>query len=304
MCPGYRKSETSRPLVTVILLNYKGAADTIQCLASLQPELREVAGRVVVIDNGSGDGSPQLIRHAHPWSEVVESSGNLGFTGGNNLGIRLAARCGAELIFLLNNDTVIESGLLSRMIIAMRENPTFGIISPRIDYYDRPGEPWFAGSKIELARGQAVHDNTNPPTGSAIVELPWLSGCAMFCRREVLEQTGGFDDRYFLNWEDVDLSLRAKKFGWKLGLVPSAVIRHKVSRSISKVSTVGTYYWNRNRLLSCKDHGGSVMRAMLDNLRRALRNVVRGESNSLAGLWATLRGCFDYLLGRFGRRTV
>ncbi len=285
----------------IILVNYKGGLDTIECLSSIRADAPDA--HVVVVDNCSEDDSVDLIRSTHPWVQLIESKSNLGFTGGNNTGIKLALENGAKFIWLLNNDTVVEPGTTDGLLRAIESNSEYGIVTPRIDYYDTPGVPWFAGSSLDLSRGEAIHDNSNPPKSLELVDVPWISGCSMFCRREVLEETGGFDPRYFLNWEDVDLSLRAAALKWKLALVPASVIRHKVSRSLSKVSVASTYYWMRNRLLLTATHSDAiaVKFAKRDNVRIALRKVYRWQPGAVAGLAATWRASRDFNQSRYGQ---
>jgi GT2 family glycosyltransferase len=286
----------------VILVNYKGAADTIECVESLRKHAPDAI--IVVVENGSADDSASQIRLAHPSVRLIESPTNLGFTGGNNLAIQIALAKGAEYVWMLNNDTVVEPGAVDELLRVMQSDSSIGILSPRIDYYDAPGAPWFVGAKMDLSRGEAVHENASIPT--EVVDVPWITGCAMFCRAEMLRKTGGFDDRYFLNWEDVDLSLRAAKLGWKLKLAPRAIIRHKVSRSLAQVSRLATYYWVRNRLLLTHRHGGryATMKAAWDSLRGGLRAVRHGRVGSWTGLKAVLQGSYDAFRGRYGARSA
>jgi len=286
------------PVVWVILVNYRGASDTIECVDSLNRYAH--FAKILIVENGSGDGSAGLIRSAHPRVHIVESPANLGFTGGNNLAIREALAADAEYIWLLNNDTIVEPGALAELLSVSRQDSSIGILSPRIDYYDAPGAPWFVGSRLDLEQGEAVHDNAHVPTN--VIDVPWITGCAMFCRAEMLRQTGGFDDRYFLNWEDVDLSLRAIKLGWRLKLAPDAVIRHKIGRSQSKVSRQATYYWTRNRLLLTSTYGSELASQFVrrNNYWRALRSLWRLEDGAWGRLLATRQASYDARRGRFG----
>jgi len=286
--------------VAIILVNFNGADDTVECLDSILEHATEC--QTIVVDNGSSGDDVGRIKSAHPWVELIEAGSNLGFTGGNNLAIVRALEARVPWVFFLNNDTVIAPGAIESLIGIGDSSPEWGILAPRMDYYDHPGEPWFAGSELDLKRGIAVHNNTTIP--NAVTELPWITGCAMFCRAEMLRQLGGFDDRYFLNWEDVDLSLRARSNGWKLGIVPDALILHKVSRSLNRMSHWATYYWTRNRLLWLREHAGGKgrWRATKDSLQNALRAVVRHEPGAWSALHATVRGCADHFANRHGPR--
>jgi GT2 family glycosyltransferase len=298
---------TTLPVVAVVIVNWNGRSDTLECLASLRGD-DFAAKTVIVVDNGSTDGSPAALRAAFPEVVIIETGANLGFTGGNNAGIAHALALGAENIFLLNNDTVVEPGTIAQLAAASRAHPEAGLLTPVIHYYDRPDEPWFAGARLDLARGEAVHDHAVAAPRDAFPRLlPWVSGCAMFLPAAVLREVRGFDDRFFLNWEDVDLSLRIVRTGRTLLLVPAARLAHKVSRSLNTVPCVGSYYHTRNRLLLLRLHGGrawprALAHAVAGQMRLALRAVRRRDPRSLHNLATVIVALWDGLTGNFGPR--
>lgn len=286
--------------IWIILVNYRGADDTIECLTSLQAE--SDAAHVLVIDNASGDRSTERIHAAHPWVELVSLDENTGFTGGNNVGIRMALAANAKYIWLLNNDTTVEPGVIGKLRQAIESDATLGAITPRIDYYDDPNVPWFNGSHLDVSKGLAIHVNDSQVSGAGMIELPWLTGCSMFLRAEAIGQAQGFDDRFFLNWEDVDLSMRLTAIGWKLAILPDCRIHHKVSRSLNKVSALATYYWNRNRLLWLRIHGNQSARrvAIRQGCRMALSGIFRRKALGWSCLIMILRAFRDDLRGKYG----
>lgn len=294
-----------RPRVTVIILNWNGKADTLECLASLQND-QYAEKHVLVVDNGSSDDSAQALREACPDYEVLETGENLGFTGGNNAGIRRALEMGADYVFLLNNDTVVEPDALTRLVEAAQALPEYGILTPVINYYDRPDEAWFAGSRMDLKRGVAVHDNSHVPARTDPPrDVPWTTGCAMLIPAPVIQDVGGFDERYFLNWEDVDLSLRIRATGKTIALVPAARILHKVSATLSQTDT-GTYYYLRNQLLLLREHAGdnyrtAARRVLLSSFRQRLSACRRGKG-SLHSLWQWGEAVWHHYTRRYGCR--
>lgn len=294
------------PVVYTILVNWNGKADTLECIASLlSGDYRE--NRILVVDNGSADDSAATIKHWYPNVSMIETGENLGFTGGNNCGIRWALDQKADYVFLLNNDTTVETNALSALVRTAQERPDAGMVTPLIRYYDEPKLPWFAGSRLDLRRGEASHDNASPPQpNDPPRSVPWASGCAMLIPAELVERLGGFDDRYFLNWEDVDLSIRLRASGREIVMAPGAKIYHKVSRSLSKHSRVPHYYYARNNLLLLKMHAGRYKaRATLHVIASLLRNDLRAIKNRMPGanslLRITLTAFRHHFSGRYGR---
>ena len=292
------------PRVCIVTLNFHGLADTLECLESLRHDTYPNK-EIVVVENGSADDSAARIREAFPDVTVIETSINLGFTGGNNLGLKHAHATNAKYIYWLNNDTTSEPNAITHLVVAAEANPRYGILTPLIHYFDRKDEPWFAGSSMNLSRGIAVHDNCGGMDVSPM-PVPWISGCAMLGDVQLLTDLGGFDDRFFLYWEDVDLSLRVDQKGRDLGLVRMSRIYHKVSRTASANPGASRYYYVRNNLLLVHLHRAAAgrcatVRVMLDRLREGVR-----ESRN-ARNWQSLRRTFkaiiDYSLTRFGKRS-
>ncbi len=299
------------PRVAVILVNWNGKADTLECLASLSAiEYSNV--QIIVVDNGSHDDSATCIRNAFPAVELIETKANLGFTGGNNVGIKCALKSDANFIFLLNNDTTIEPQAINELVKSAQENPSFGLLTPVVNYYDRPAEAWFCGSRLDMKRGIAVHDNAHPlQRDEGIRETAWASGCTMFFPADVLRRLRGFDDRYFLNWEDVDLSLRVRRAGFKIGLVPSARVFHKVGRAFEQAqasgSATGLYYSFRNNLLLVRLHSGrwawsATLCVLGRQLRERARMIAHKNPHAWKGLKVACRAARDHLLRRYGAR--
>lgn len=301
------------PKVAIIIVNWNGKADTLECLASLSADTY-VDKQIVVVDNGSCDDSAAAIRVAFPDVMVLETGKNLGFTGGNNAGINFALAQRVDYVYLLNNDTTTEPDALQALVSAAETHPNYGLLTPVTHYYDTPEEVWFAGSQLDLSRGIAFHDNSRVPARTAEpFQIPWASGCAMLVRADLMRRLGGFDDRYFLNWEDVDLSLRVYGTGSSIGLVPAARIYHKVGRSFaaakgagySAAKGAGYYYQIRNNLLLISLHGGSTMRqamrsVVFQRLRENLRAVKNRQMTLREAVSVIFRAVRDHALRRYG----
>lgn len=291
-------------IVCIITVNWNGKSDTLACLRSLAAD-QHPSKVVIVVDNGSTDDSVATIRCEHPWVTVLETGENLGFSGANNLGLAHSYSIGAAYTYFLNNDTESEPDAIGHLVAADKSTG-FGLLTPVIHYFDEPREAWFSGSQYDLARGTAVHNNVRVPMrAESPYEVPWASGCALFGRTEVLRSLGGFDDRFFLNWEDVDLSLRARRAGFRVGIVPAARVYHKVGRSFSNAGFAGWYYHVRNNLLLLHKHGSANHRMAqigvgARHLREAAACLLRGGGVSRFAV--ACQAIADHLVGRYGRR--
>jgi len=218
--------------ISVIILNWNGGAVLGPCLESLtrvsEPELE-----ITVVDNGSSDSSPEIVRRDFPGVELIENGRNLLFAAGNNVGIKAALERGAEFILLLNNDTEVDPRFAAELLRAF-DDPGTGIAGPRIYYYDDPERIWYGGGGFNRLTGVPFHRGLRRIEGS-FEDSPgptgWVTGCALMARREVFEQIGGLDPSYRIYCEDVDFCLRAAERGWSLVYVPSAKVWHKVSSS-------------------------------------------------------------------------
>jgi len=242
----------------IVVLNWNGKQDTLECLKSLQ----NVTGpehEILVVDNGSEDGSEEAIRAAHPGIPVLQTGSNLGFAGGNNRGIEWALEHGADFVLLLNNDTVVAPDFLEAMVAVAREDPQVGVVGASIAYEERPDRLWaFGGGRFDIATGWVRHLQ-EPVEGERLLPQGnrhfYVTGCAMLLRRELLEEVGLLDTSYFHFCEDVDLCLRAEKAGYAVAVADRARILHKVSATTRVSSPLFLYYNLRSRLSLVRRHG-------------------------------------------------
>ncbi len=213
------------PFVYVVVLNLNRSRlpDTEACLASLAA-LAYPRYRIVVVDNGSTDDSPEIVRREFPDVEVLETGVNLGFGGGSNVGIRHALEQGADAVWLFNNDAVAQPGALTALVETAAANPQAGIVGSAVYRFDSPAEleAWGGGTYSTLL---GITTSATRPVAAS--ELAFITGASMFLTRAFVEDAGLFDESYFMYMEDADLCHRARQHGWELAVAGSSVVFHK-----------------------------------------------------------------------------
>jgi GT2 family glycosyltransferase len=227
--------------VGVLLLNWNGGEFTIPCIHSLLA-MSYPPWRILVWDNGSTDGSPDRIAQMFPQACVLQSPTNIGCSAGNNAGIRRLLEEGAEYVWVLNNDTVVDRECLSALLHEMQTDPGVAVATGKILYSTPPHLIWYAGADWKPWLLTVRHrGQLNPDRGryDQPADVEFVSGCCMLIRRSAFEAVGLFDERFFFYHEDVDWCLRASQAGLRLRYVPQAVLWHKASASLHK-NTLGT----------------------------------------------------------------
>lgn len=227
-------SKKLHPKVSIVIPVHNKREYTIECLEFLK-KLTYPNYEIIVVDNGSTDGTLKILREGFPYIDVIENKRNLGYGEGCNVGIRFALNNNAKYVFLLSNDTkVVHENLLDELVRAAEFNPKIGIIGPKVCDYDDPTNAQFSGAKRDSA---GIQD---------------LSGCAFLVKSNVFRNIGIIDSVYFAFFEDRDFFIRAKKFGYQLRFVPTVKILHKKSATAGRLSYLSLYYHNRNRFLFAK----------------------------------------------------
>jgi GT2 family glycosyltransferase/glycosyltransferase involved in cell wall biosynthesis len=240
-----------RPAVSVIVVNYRGAEDTIACLRALREELDYPAEllQIICVDNDSGDGGAERIGR-EPGVQLIEAGANLGFAGGCNLGARHAT--GTVLAFL-NNDARPDVGWVSAAVDVLRAEPTIAAVASKVLDWDGERVDFVDGGLTWFGMGYKRHAG-EPDTGEFDVprDVLFATGSAMFVRAGVFAELGGFDERFFMFYEDVDLGWRLNLRGWRVRYEPRSLAFHRHHASVSKVdSTDGArelYLLERNAL--------------------------------------------------------
>jgi hypothetical protein len=262
------------PYVVSIVVNYRGLDQTCVCVASLLA-VDYPNHSIVVVDNASGGLEVARLRVAlGPLVQIISCDRNLGYGGGANLGLEWARRAGATYAWVLNNDTKIDPLSVRELTEAMERETEYGVLSPQIDApisLESPFGVWYAGGEANLAKGTAVHQVVPSSSSLGVVPTGFVTGCAMFLRCRALDQTGLFWEPLFLYWEDVDLCLRMRGAGWRMGVVPAARVVHLAHGSVQ--STLARYYDYRNAILVANRHlhRRGAAQAFLSLANRALR---------------------------------
>lgn len=237
--------------IGIIVLNWNGKEDTKKCISSLLL-LSYPHVEIIIVDNGSTDGSVAIFREQFPTCTLIETGENLGYAGGNNAGIEYGITKGFDFFLLLNNDTTVDPLILEAFLDAFTKEPKVGILGAKIylmndrTRLDHFGGNWnhsrrefdYVGYKDEDL-GQWEHSQ----------HLDYVCGAAIMIKREVVETIGVLDSRFFLYWEEADFCFRAKQNGFEIKTCPQAKIWHKVSASFTGGKPHASYFVWRNRLL-------------------------------------------------------
>lgn len=245
--------------LAVVVLNWNGLEDTRALLPTLE-RCRVPAGwrmRVLVVDNGSSDGSAGAIAREFPDVEVVALSANRRFAGGCNAGLERALGGGADAVMLLNNDTEAEPGLVEHLLLALEQDPRAGAAAPLICLHRPLDAIWYAGGRCVPALGLAAHRGLRRRDRGqyrAVEPTGYLTGCCLLATRAAWERVGPLDERYFIYAEDADWCLRARAAGFRLLFVPTARLWHKVSASTGAASPWKTYQRLRANLVLFSRH--------------------------------------------------
>jgi GT2 family glycosyltransferase len=296
------------PSVVIIILNWDGLADTLACLGSLS-HLDYPAYEILVVDNGSQDGSPAAIREAYPQVQVIETGDNLGYVGGNNLGLEYACARNAAYALLLNNDTEVSADFLSKMVELAEADAKIGVVGPTIYYAERGDMIWSAGGKLDWRSGLTLLDGMDQIDRGQYGEAPrlvdFVTGCALLVKIPVVKDVGKLDSRFFAYFEENEWCVRVTQAGYKIYHLPTAKIWHKISPDHREHSPQVYYYMTRNRLLFtwlAKLGMSSWMSIFWEYLTRLVSWTFRPRWRYKAPQRnAMLRGIFDFGRRRFGR---
>jgi GT2 family glycosyltransferase len=236
--------------IAVIIVNYNGLEDTVECLQSLRLSSYSNA-KVILVDNASQHNPLPHLQQEFPEVICHRSEVNLGFTGGNNLGLAKAYEFDPDYIFFLNNDTVVSPDLIERLAQHLDQHPDCGIAGPLTFYYDEPDVVCFGGGFLDRNTGRISFLNRGEKGDAGsdeVIDCNFIEGAAIMIRTDLVKQIGGFNDDYFLTSEESELCIRVADIGYKLAVVTSCSLWHKVSRSMRAGSGMINYFVYRNRL--------------------------------------------------------
>lgn len=298
----------SHPSVAIIIVNWNGYALTHACLNSLS-QVSYPNFKVILVDNGSVDDSVQKLKPQFPNTEFIESKTNLGFTGGNNLGMEWVLDRPFDHLLLLNNDTLVEPDFLEPLANFLKKNKGYAAVQPKIMYEKERNIVWNAGGgyfrclEMSWSIGIGKEDTGQYQTEK---DTNWITGCAILIRTKVIKEIGMLDERFFAYYEDVDWSLRMKKYGYRLRYLPQSKIYHVAGASSIKPikSKEGTippiihYYRTRNHLFLIRNHANpisfvlSLLYQTIKNAAFVLYLTMRGRFNKVK---AIMKGHYDGL---------
>ncbi|ABK99712.1 glycosyltransferase family 2 protein [Pelobacter propionicus] len=287
-------------LVYIVILNWNGLEDTSECLKSCR-ELTYSNFRIVVVDNASNGNEADELAARFSDIELIKLDSNLGYAGGNNAGIRHALNQGADSVWLLNNDTVVESSTLGALVHELYASDNVGCVGSKIYYFDRPDILWFAGGFVDRARGLAGHTGQNERDigqHDVMKDVGYITGCSLLISREILTTVGMLDEDFFLLFEDTDFCSRVQMAGYFTRYVPESKLWHKVSRSIGNNSLRYEYYIYRNSLLFVEKLGLSTRSPICERVCMLIRGLIHDRSIRLA--WSRTKGIYHYLIKRRG----
>jgi GT2 family glycosyltransferase len=251
--------------IAVLLLNWNGIEFTVPCIESL---LRSSVkpNSIIVVDNASIDDSVNVLKSLFSDIQIIENKSNLGFAGGNNVGLQKILSDNYDYIWVLNNDTIVDENCLNDLIEAMEQDHNIAATTGKIIYEGTSDLIWYAGANINYRTLKSEHVGElqrDKGEFDVPIDVPFISGCCMFLRKSALEMVGVFDNNFFAYSEDFDWCLRAGDLGLRLRYIPQARIYHKVSATFKKTmignsggtsSPLAIYLTTRNRMYIIRKH--------------------------------------------------
>ena len=275
------------PDISFITICYNGFKDTCELIESLHKKLKSVSYEIIVVDNASREDEAAKIHELYPTVISIRSNENGGFSGGNNIGIRAAK---GTYIFLINNDTYIESDEIAYLVERLESRPEIGGVSPKIRFAFPPQHIQFAGftplTKITLRNNMLGFDCPDNGSYDTPHPTPYLHGAAMIIKREVIEKIGMMPEIFFLYYEELDWSTSMTRAGYELWYEPRCTVFHKESQSTGQLSKLRTYFLTRNRLLYARRN----MKGMERLMSVLYQSTIAAGKNSLS---FAFKGRFD-----------
>ena len=242
--------------VSLITVDYNNAALTVALLHSLRKIRLRYSLEVIVVDNGSRVNAEDAIRAAYPEVKFVRSEHNLGFAGGNNLGIQEAT---GDYLFFINNDTELREDVIAPLVETLEQHPEIGLLCPEIRYFDYPDTVQYLGfTPMNRVTGRNRCLTTRQADTPGLISTSFPHGAAMMVPRAVVEQVGSMPELFFLYYEEHDWAEMIRRAGYHLAVLPDVVVYHKESRSVSKINALKMYFMTRNRLLFMRRNYGGI----------------------------------------------
>ena len=298
--------------VHAAVLHWESPRQAIRAVQSLR-ESEGVTVRVVVIDNASSDSNYRVLASALDGIKTLRSPRNLGYAGGMNLALELFREELAEYVLLVTQDVVVDAGMVRELLRTMLGYPSVGIVGPVVYYLQHRDKVFSAGGYVDVRRVKVGHHSS--PLAQVPYDVDWIDGCCMLIRREVIEQIGGFDERFFMYYEENDLCQRARRRGWRVAVAPAARVWNEVPQGPRPckfhylMSRNAYVYWEANfglefwkvalrQLASLiRRYLGATASVVIPGLRRRA-NVRDRLIDALRATVGLLFGTRDYLTNR------
>lgn len=300
-----------KPLkVAVIVLNYNGTADTLECLRSLSA-CTYLTRMTIVVDNASKDSDAlgRTLGSEFPGVHYLPRKDNAGFAGGNNEGMRYALERECDFVLLLNNDTTVAPDFIEKMIAAAQSNHHIGIVGAKIYFHEEPNVIWFNGadfSWIDGGRHFQYGMRDADQEQQAVLSTPFVTGCAMLISKAVIEKIGLLEESFFMYYEDIDYCLRVKRAGFTLAVAQGAHVWHKISRSAKGMGTPRMHYYHvRNALLLTWRNAPRIVKiaayawSMFHYAKQIVKRMLMPKTHDISTM--IMRGIGDFYRGKFGK---
>lgn len=289
--------------LSIVTINFNGYTDTCELTESLKRHM-SIPYELIIVDNDSKNGEAQRLKKRYPEVVVIVSEKNLGFSGGNNLGIKASD---SDFVLLLNNDTIIEDDTIKYLLERMESDSSIGGVSPKLKFNDSPRNIQYAGytplSPITLRNRSIGYNEEDDGSYNLPHTTPYVHGAAMLIRRSVIDRVGDMPEQFFLYYEELDWSTTIRENGYNLWYEPRCTVYHKESNSTGVDSPLKIYYITRNRLLYTLRHRVGVQK----NLSILFQIMISAPKNVLAyalkGKWkhtrAIIKGIKDYVANNY-----
>ncbi|MFZ1768282.1 MAG: glycosyltransferase family 2 protein [Caldilinea sp.] len=301
-------TQANPPSVWCIVLAYNGIDLTLECLRSLRAQTYPNL-HLLVVDNASTDDTAAILCVEAPDVTLIRAPENLGYAGGNNLGMRHALDQGADLLFLVNNDTRLDSQCVALLVAESQQPPRCGAIGPMVYTWDNWQTISSAGGKVVWSQADAINvgvgeiDSGQYPAR----RVDFVNGCGIMVSRRAIEQVGLIDERFFMYWEETDWCARMREAGLDVRFQPAAKMQHKAPLTWRTQSPTTLYYTGRNRLFFFAIHTRGMERVSI--LLGATKGLIHGvihnrRMGNLPASQAARYALVDGVLRRWGKRTL
>ena len=263
--------------------------------------------KVIVLDNDSSDGSVEAIQAEFPKVEIIELTDNRGYAGNNNVGIEAAMEQGADWVFILNEDTVLASDCLAKLVEVGESDQRIGIVGPMVYHHDEPDIIQSAGGQLSRNWTSWHLDQDEPDRGQYVEPhlVDYITGCGILVRRALIDHVGMIDERFYYYVEETEWCLRSRKNGWRVMHVPEAKMWHKGVQREHRPKPYVTYYATRNRFLMLAKHQASLgdwFVVWAQTLRTLASWTIKPKWRSMRehrnAMW---QGMIDFLRHRWGQ---